>query len=217
MKKGNKNLCSISFPRIQFSATNIVALAIVPVYDDARALEDESYAWSRDDLHQVSRERINLLFDCEREIFDNVVLQENIICYTRSQISRSAYEWSQIQAERSTREPLNSIRTCFSRQSKGMISFNQYDISNNTSIYFTSNYHLSRIVRRERCTSKQHRRCCALLQFKYAEDSNAHHCKCIANIFKVIFAERRSECIRDLTRADLTMTSRAIINFYAII
>lgn len=69
-KKKKENLCSIYFPRIQFGATNIVAIAIVPMYDDARALEDESCAWSRDDLYQVLRERIDLPFDCKRE-FDN--------------------------------------------------------------------------------------------------------------------------------------------------
>lgn len=83
----------------------------MPAYDDVRTLEDESRAWNRDDLHQVLRERVDLLFVCERETFDIVILQENIIYYTRSEVSRSAYGWSQIQAERSTREPLNSTQT----------------------------------------------------------------------------------------------------------
>lgn len=164
--KRKENLCSIFFSRIQFGATNIVPIAIVPMYYTMmpRAFEDESRAWSRDDLHQILRERIDLLFDCKRETFDNVMLQEkNIMCYTRSQISRSAYGWSQVQAERSTREPLNSTRTCLSRRLKDMISSDQYDIANDTSIYFTSNYYFSRIVRRIHYTSKQHRRNCVLL------------------------------------------------------
>lgn len=52
MEKGSKHICSVSFPRIQFGAINIVTIAIVPVYDDARALEDESRAWNCDDLHE---------------------------------------------------------------------------------------------------------------------------------------------------------------------
>jgi len=77
-----KNLCSISFLRIQFGATNII-VAIVPVYDDARALEDESCAWSRDDLYQVLLERVDLPFDYKRE-FDNAYCCRKILHVIRS-------------------------------------------------------------------------------------------------------------------------------------
>lgn len=42
---------------LEFNSAQQISLQIAIVHDDVRALEDESRAWSRDDPHQVLRER----------------------------------------------------------------------------------------------------------------------------------------------------------------
>ena len=91
-----------------------------------------------------------------------------------------AYGWSQIQAERSTREPLNSTRMC---RPKDIYPINRYCEQYGISIYLTSNYHLSRIVRREHCTSKQHRRCLLLCNL----NTPKNRLFIIANTLSIIF------------------------------
>lgn len=167
----------------------------------ARALEDESRAWNRDDRRRVLRERVDPLFVCERD---------SILLYCKK-ILRVIQDLKWAEARMDGRRSKQNVvpESHFMRlecRPKNVISSDQYGTATSSMAYWhifsRQIYYLSRTLFGANITSKQHRRCSAPLQFKYAEDSNIYHCNTLR-----ISSRFRGNAIRIVIQYDRILMS----------